>query len=396
MKILFITESFPYPLDSGGEIVSHQMLTMLSAKHSVHLVALTDVQPTKEEVRAIEALGVKVGVVVSKKRDPWYKPPKREFIQSLLRGKPPVFRSFHDESVVNQVNYLLEKEHFDVIHVEHLSMAQYFPKIKSTKWILQEQNIEYKLYGAFSRFSPFLSKEQVFHACNYLMLSHYERSVLRRVDQVIVLSKQDKTQLTEIGIPSGKILVVPPFITPVKKTPAHNKRKKELLFIGNLWWKPNLDAITWFLKKIFPIVLNENNTVSLTIIGDGGHLLSYYKRKGITILNAQQNIDPYLNRASIFILPFRMGQGVRIKALTAFSYGLPVVSTGVGVRGLSARTGIEYLKAETPSEFALQIATLIDQQKIQKKLITNAKELLQKNHNPIVTKRYLLKYYARD
>lgn len=398
MNILFITESFPYPLDSGGKIVSHQMLTMLSVKHNITLVALTDKKPTEKAHHAITSLGIKAALVVSKKRSPWYKPSKIELLRALLQGKPPAIYSFYEEMLTSKISSLLEKERFDIIHIEHLSMAQYLPKIKTTKWIFQEQNIEYKLCRDFYRTSRLFSKEQLLHFCNYLFLSWYERKIVKRVDQIIVLSQQDKSELIGIGVSPNKILVVPPYMKTVNNHTNSNKRNKELLFIGNLWWKPNLNAITWFLKKIFPLIQKASPQASLTIIGDGVSLLSSYNKNhpSITLLEKQKDISPHLRRASIFLLPFQIGQGVRIKALTAFSYGLPVVSTAVGMRGLQTDAEVEYLQANTPSQFAFQVLSLIHNSKFQKQIKNNADTYFKNFHNMRNIRHRLLKNYGKN
>lgn len=398
MNILFITESFPYPLDSGGKIVSHQMLAMLSAKHNITLVALTDKKPTEKALRAITSLSIMVNVVVSKKRNPWYKPSKMELLRTLLQGKPPAISSFYEEAITDKVSSLLKEEHFDIIHIEHLSMAQYFPKIKTTAWIFQEQNIEYKLYRDFYRASQFFSKEQLLHLFNYLFLSWYERTMVKRVDQIVVLCEQDKSELTSIGVSPNKVIVVAPYVKALHNHLNGEKPNKELLFIGNLWWKPNLNAITWFLKKIFPLIQKASPQASLTIIGDGVSLLSSYNKNhpSITLLEKQKDISPHLRRASIFLLPFQIGQGVRIKALTAFSYGLPVVSTAVGMRGLQTDVDVEYLQANTPSQFAFQTLSLIHNSKLQKLIKHNAGVYLKSFHNMRNIKHHLLKNYGKN
>lgn len=395
MKILFITESFPYPLDSGGKIVSHQMLTMLSAKHDITLVALTDKHPSEKTLRAITSLGIMANIVISKKRNPWYKPSKTELLQGLLHGKPPAINSFYEEMFAGKVSSLLKEKHFDVIHVEHLSMAQYLPKIKTTTWIFQEQNIEYKLYRDFYRSSRLFSKEQLLHFCNYLFLSWYERAIVNRVDQIIVLSQQDKFELTSIGISPNKILVVPPYVKPQHNHPKGEKRNKELLFIGNLWWKPNLDAISWFLKDIFPLIQQRDPSIALTIVGEGTKILSSFvsSLSSVNLIEKPHDVSPYLKRASIFIMPFRIGQGVRIKALTAYSYGLPVVSTAIGMRGLATTPDKEYLLAETSEGFAKKIMALLNIQPLRQKLIKGASQILKTRHSRTYIQNRLLRKY---
>jgi polysaccharide biosynthesis protein PslH len=396
MKILFITESFPYPLDSGGKIVSYQMLEMLAAHHNVSLIALTDKMPTKTELRKITSLGIKPYVVILK-RNPWYKLSRLELLKTVLILKPPIITMFYEKNVVATVSKLLTHNCFDVIHIDHLSMAQYLPKTKKETWILHEHNIEYELYKNFYHISPNFSKEKFVHLCNALMLQRYEHFMVTRVDQIILISRQDKQKLIQWGVGAPKMIVIPPYAMSEKLKNIKEKGKKELLFIGNLWWKPNLDAVMWFLKSIFPLIQKADQSVSLTIIGEGAPLLSEYTNDNpsIMLLDKQSDISRFLHRATLFILPFRIGQGIRIKALTAFSCGLPVVSTAVGMRGLQARAEKEYLEAKNPQEFAKQVLMLIRHSTLQTLLASNAKRFLQTQHNPIVIQRYLQKHYGK-
>jgi glycosyltransferase involved in cell wall biosynthesis len=397
MNILFITECFPYPLDSGGKIVSHQMIKMLSSQHDVHLVALTNKAPSKNERSAISSLGVKITLCISKKAHHWYKQSKHEILKSLIRLKPPVLYSFYEKRFMDQVNMLLKTQRFDIVHIDHLSMAQYLPETKMATQVLQEHNIEYKLYRDFYHASPKFSKEWFLHYCNSLMLWRFERNILGRADQIILLSKQDQSELTALGIPKNKTLVIPPYVASIKSKSKACEKGKELLFIGNMWWKPNRDAMIWFLEKIFPLVLKGDSSVRLTVIGEGVNLLTTYSRcfMGVHLVEKPKNITPYLKRASAFILPFRIGQGVRIKALSATSYSVPIVSTAIGMRGMETHPGVEYLGAETPLEFTSQILKLMHQPDTQKLLTKNMNKLLQTFHNPTAIKSHLLKHYGK-
>lgn len=398
MKILFVTESFPFPPDSGGKIVSYQMLRMLSSQHSVHLVALNESMPSQQHIKQITKLGIKVDILPTKKRNPWNMPNKLRSLQSILHFKPTIIHEYFEPKLSSLIHTILVNENIDCIHIEHVSMAQYFPANKQHIWILQEQNIEYKLYQEFARFSPFFSKEQLLHAYNACALHTYELGIINKVDQVIVLSKSEKHLLQSKGISPNKILVIPPYISRKIHTVEPKKNFKELLFIGNLWWKPNIDAIHWFLEKIFPIVLKRDSEVRLTIVGEGtGVLLDCLGEiSSVTLVEKPVYIDQYIKRAGAFIMPFRIGQGVRIKALTAFSCGVPIVSTSVGIRGLQAERDTEFLIAETPDDFAIKIVSILSDGAMQNKLINQAYVFIRRHHDPIAISASLLSKYGES
>jgi glycosyltransferase involved in cell wall biosynthesis len=394
MKILFITESFPFPLDSGGKIVSYQMLRMLSKQHAVHLVALSDQQPSRAAFQSIRSFGIKTHVFVSKKRNPWYRQSKKELFSAFLHLKPTYLESYLDSSMKYMVDKLLQKQRFDVIHVDHLSMVQYFPIKKSCTWIIQEHNIEHSLYLNFYQSSPLLSKEWAIHLYNYLTTARLEKLWLHKVDQIIVLSKKDYSALVQQKKSIHKLLIIPPYMSLSRIKNHRVKKSKNLLFIGNLWWKPNLDAIKWFIHDILPLVHKKEPSVRLLVVGDGASKFSSISLPNVRLYEKQKDIVPFLTQANIFILPFRIGQGVRIKALMAFSCELPVVATAVGMSGMDTCAEKEYLLADTPMGFAEQIISLIRSPKQQTALVMRAKMFLQKHHDPQRIRSCLLHNYA--
>ncbi len=395
MNILFITETFPYPLDSGGKIVSYQVLQMLSKQHSVHLLTLAGKPPAASSIRSIRSLGIEVNVILSKKRSEWYKQSKLEMFAALICLRPFYLSLFDEQQFKKTLSRLLMHQKFDVIHVDHVGMTQYFPKEKNLLWVLSTQNVEYKLSEGLSQSPDIPIKEKLFHLYNAMTLARYERNILRRVDQIIVLSQKEKEELTSIGINPGKIMITPPFYTVTRYRKLRHRR--ELLFIGNLWWKPNFDAIAWFIQDIFPLLHQEDPSITLTIVGDGAGLLSpvIKQQAAIRAIGKKTNIEQYLNRATVFVMPFRIGGGVRIKALTAFAHSVPIVSTSVGMRGIEAVPGTHYLRADSPATFASQVIKLMRNPLLRIRFAGNAGLFLREHHARATTQRLFLKIYGQ-
>jgi glycosyltransferase involved in cell wall biosynthesis len=59
-----------------------------------------------------------------------------------------------------------------------------------------------------------------------------------------------------------------------------------------------------------------------------------------------------MNKASVYVVPLRIGGGTRLKIYEAMAMRLPVVSTSVGAEGLPVEDGKEILLRDTPREFA--------------------------------------------
>lgn len=392
MNILFITDVFPYPLNTGGKIVSYQLLKTLSNKFHIHLLSLVGQQPTVEEYKAITSLGIVISTVLSQKQGELS---KYEMIRSILHLKPFFLFNYYEHEFKVKMNKLLESKQFDIVHVDHLYMSQYLPKEKRQYWILSEHNIEYKIQYAFFKKFRIPIKFFFIHAYNAAVTWWYEKQILQRFNQIIVLSENDKQQIITMGTSPKKIFVSPPW---QEISPDDIKKKsKELLFVGNIWWPPNFDALKWFMQKIFPIIQKKISGISLKVVGENSALLESFAQNNtsIQLFDRVDNLTPYLKNARIFILPFRIAEGVRIKALTAFAWSLPVISTQKGIQGLLVKTGVHYLKAQTPNEFASQIKKVLDNSELEGFLTKNAKHYVQTYHNATIVQCRLLAAYAQ-
>jgi len=63
-------------------------------------------------------------------------------------------------------------------------------------------------------------------------------------------------------------------------------------------------------------------------------------------------VEPFLQDATMTVVPIRFGGGTRIKILEALAHGVPVVSTRIGAEGLEVEHDRHLLLADTPEQFA--------------------------------------------
>ena len=141
MKILMLTPYLPYPLLSGGQIRSYNLLKNLAQKHEITLVALIKHDNEKRYIKNISAFCNRV-IVCKRPEKPWT-------IQNILKtgfGKYPflVVRNFSSEAK-NAVVEELRQQNFDLIHAETFYVMTNIPKTQIPT-LLVEQTIEYLVY----------------------------------------------------------------------------------------------------------------------------------------------------------------------------------------------------------------------------------------------------------
>jgi O-antigen biosynthesis protein len=200
-----------------------------------------------------------------------------------------------------------------------------------------------------------------------LELLYYSRS-----DAITVVSEPDREALIANSIDPDRIFLIPNII-PGQKVPAFRSSSKELVFVGGFNWYPNADGIIWFVKKVWPMVIQGVKDARLTIIGSNPtkEIVDLGVVEGVTVAGYVPDTAPFLRNAAVSIAPLRTGGGMKGKINEAMAFGLPVVTTSVGAQGFSAVSGIHMMIEDEPDKFANAIMTLLRDEELRRTIGRN-------------------------
>ncbi len=135
--------------------------------------------------------------------------------------------------------------------------------------------------------------------------------------------------------------------------------RKDLFFVGGYQHPPNIDAATWFVRDIWPLVRQRLPDVQFHLIGSKAtDEIRALDGNGVVFHGFVEELEPWLDRCRLAVAPLRYGAGVKGKVNMSMSYGQPVVATPIAVEGMFAEDGREVLVAETAETFAEQIVRL--------------------------------------
>lgn len=250
-----------------------------------------------------------------------------------------------------ELEFLLKKESFDIVQVEHSYFANILKglKIKSKK-IIDFHNV-HSAMCSLSEKNDFLSEEKYFS---------------KIYDVALVCSKQDSINLEHARFKSLQI------ISNGVDTEYFKFQEigelKNVLFVGDLSYAPNKEGALWFVRKISPFLPSKFKTL---IIGRKPGKLKKYSSDKIEILGFVDNINNFAKN-SVFVVPIKLGGGTRLKILMAASVGMPIITTTKGVEGLNFKENVDLCIANNPFEFVSSIERL-EKTDYREKLIKNAR-----------------------
>lgn len=372
MQILWLSHVVPYPPKAGVLLRAYYLLKCVAERHSVDLVAfvqrplLETYYPTRDEGlsdsrRALERFCRSVTFLpIAAIERPFGK--ARTALAGLLLKDCYMARWLCSDAATQVLLRLAEEHHYDLAHYDVISLAPYQRLLPNVPATLGYHNIEsHMLLRRAEKDRDLLRKLYFWQEGK--RLARYERRIANRFAGHITCSELDSRRLRQL-IPDLNPVCIPNGVDVGYFSPLHGRPKRHsLIFVGTLTWYPNVDAVLFLLRDIWPAVKKLVPDVTLDIIGAGAPL-SVVKlarqREGVTVQGFVPDIRPLVDAAAIFVCPIRDGGGTKLKVLDAFAMAKCVVAHPIACEGIDVTDGGDVVLAESAPDFALRIASLLN------------------------------------
>ena len=214
-----------------------------------------------------------------------------------------------------------------------------------------------------------------------------ELTVYNKADRVWVVTEQDKKSI-ESNVRNIPIDIIPNIHLVSSEAPDFDK-SRDLLFVGNFAHPPNVDAVDYFIKEIWPGVSQKIPDIRLWIVGNNppDHIKKLHSEK-IIVTGFVPETKPYLLQSRISVNPLRYGAGMKGKIGEALSFGLPVITTSIGAEGMNLEDNKHALIADSPDTFINQIVRLYNDRELWQKLSAAGRAHVENNwgKTPVIKK----------
>jgi glycosyltransferase involved in cell wall biosynthesis len=365
MNVLFLTPYLPGPPIFGGQRRIHGLMGQLGKKHEISVMALVDPSfNLRDGVRDARTYCREVITVV----DAWHKVSGRN--KRLMQFGSLLTPYSYEEVLYSRPEFQRTLDHhlggheYDVIVSEFVFMAGYqirgpWAATNRPLLVLDEHNIEYDLIRRTAEAGGL--GRRVFNELNWRKLEREEIRAWKRFDGCTVTSTRDEAFVKK-EVPGLRTAVVPNGVDVdvFAPEPGATPQPLTMLFFGAINYYPNTDGALFFAQEILPLVRARFPGVRFRIVGPVGEgPVMDLRKDGVEVVGFVDDLKAEIEQSAMVVVPLRIGGGTRLKIVEAMSMAKPIVSTRIGAEGLDLTHDEDILLADTPQDFADQVARVL-------------------------------------
>ena len=362
LSILILTPQLPYPAHQGTTLRNLHIIKGLAQQHQVTLLSFIE-----REVDTFGELADLCHEIVT------VPVPERStglrLWQMASTRLPDMAHRLHSLAFDLALDALLAENEFDIVQIEGIELARSIEIVHdvspNSRIVFDDHNAETELQRRAMQTDlrdPRRWVAAAYSSVQVQRLARFERWACEQSDAVVAVSDSDKVALEALGVVAEKLSVIPNCLdTRLYQQYEGAVENFDLVFMGKMDYRPNIDAVLWFADVIWPLIRAQHPNATCAIVGQKPHARLERIRAvdGITLTGWVESVQPYLHGATVFIMPLRMGSGTRLKLIEAMAAGRAMVSTTIGAAGFPVTDQQELLIADTPEAFAAAVDRLL-------------------------------------
>jgi len=295
---------------------------------------------------------------------------------------------FDSAAFHQKLKEILQSETFDFILFEGLFLSPYLQTVRTfskAKCILRAHNVEWLIWKRLAAATTNSLKKIYLHFLSD-RLKRYENKVINNFDAIVAISELDKNLFLKDGCN------IPIEVAPTGMNTAKYKNIEQmdadslsLFHLGSMDWLPNIEAVDWLLKDIWPMIQQKSNKVHLFLAGKNMNP-KYFNIKSENLIVAGEIKDAlkFMENKQIMVVPLLSGGGIRIKILEGLAAGKVIVSTSTGAEGINYSDKKNILIADTPEDFTKTILSLLNNPNLLNNIAREAQILARTQYDNIL------------
>ena len=361
MKVLFLVRDLPDATGTGYKKRNYYLVEALKKRGvDVHELMCTGVYEKSSVIHEV-----------------------MNMLVTMFVGIPFSVQKRTSQLIKKDITDYIQKTQVDVIICDSIYRALNIPWEAQAKKILYEHNIESKIIrrymqterNIFKKFFAYLECEK---------FEQFEKKMWAKFDYCIACSDVDKKIIEAVTSKNNTITVDNGVDTQYFNPDSYPVERNTLVYTGQIGWYPNEDALVYFIEEIMPMVNQAIPEVKVLIVGDKpSNRIKELSQKDsrITVTGFVDDVREFMGKASVYIVPLRIGSGTRLKILEAMSMKKAIVTTSIGCEGLRVEDGKQLLIRDDPRDFADAVLSLLKDENLRRELGNNGRKLVEEKYD---------------
>lgn len=358
--ILFLTHRIPYPPDKGDKIRAWNILQHLASRHRVHLGTFID-EP--EDVRGLERLEKVCASVFWRPLSP--RLARLRSLRCLLSGAPLTQGYFGDARFRAETDRVVARYKPSLFYIFSSAMAPYVTDQRGARVIIDMVDVDSEKWRQYAETSHGLAR--LIYAREGRALLALERQAAADADSVVFVSRAEAALFARLAPElSSRIHYVNNGVDsehfgPSAKFPNPLGDRPAIVFTGMMNYRPNVEAMSWFVEQVMPRLRAHPKAPCLWIVGSNPcRAVLALAGPDVRVTGRVPDVRPYLRYAAAVVAPLQIARGIQNKVLEAMAMGAAVVVTPQAHEGLDRCSAEELLTAATGAEFADAVVRILD------------------------------------
>jgi sugar transferase (PEP-CTERM/EpsH1 system associated) len=375
--ILFLAHRVPYPPDRGDKIRGFNVLKFLSERKRVHLIAFADDTRDMKRKNGLSKFTGNRSII-------WRSKPRAvAALEAFFSRKPISLTAFENKPLREAVDNILARHSIDTIYVFSSQMAQYLPARPRQRVIMDFCDMDSAKFASYAKTSTgplawFMKREAK-------MLFSHERAVAQRADASLFVSEAEaelfrsKTGAERVHVVENGIDTL--FFDPTAQFKRIDTTGALIVFTGQMDYRPNIEAVTWFVETILPHVRIRHPQARFAIVGRNPTeaVKALAKQPGVIVTGEVADVRGWVAAASVVVAPLKLARGVQNKVLEAMAMARPVVASTAAAQGIDHGGTIRV--GGTVGEIAEEVIAVLDDPAVGNAMGRDARAQVQRRYS---------------
>ncbi len=375
-----ITPYLPYPIVSGGQIRTYNLLKNLSADHEITLMSFIRDDEEKVYIPELEKFCSRV-ITFKRTSKAWH---WRNILLAGLTAYPFVVCLYLYKQVKKAIEKELSENDYDLIHAETFYVMPNIPQT-NVPILLVEQVIEYLVYQRYTEMLPWWAAAmKPILKIDVAKIKRWERHYWHQAQGLAAMSEEDKQFMLNLDSDLDiDVIANGVDIDYFAKTKKEKTSVPTVLFIGNFKWLPNKDAVKFLAREIWPLIKAKIPKARLWIVGRSptADIIELGKGKEIIVDGGVDDIRHAYANADVLLAPIRNGRGTKYKILEAMATQTPIVGTPLAVEGVDIVDGEHALVGKDAASLSEHTVRILERPDLGSKLAKKAFQLVKRSYS---------------